>query len=53
MVPSKPIRNAPDFTVLDETGDYIVVEPGIPGDGTGVDIRSVEVDILEAADAAS
>ena len=36
---AKPIRNAPDFTVLDETGDYIIVDkpapllvhPSVPG----------------------
>jgi len=27
-------------------GDYLVIEPGIPGDGTGVDIRAVEIDLL-------
>lgn len=27
-------------------GDYVVIEPGIPGDGTGVDVRSAELDII-------
>ena len=29
-----------------ETGDYLVVEPGIPGDGTAVDIQSIKIDVL-------
>lgn len=28
------------------SGDYIVIEPGIPGDGTAADIRSVTIDVL-------
>ena len=28
------------------TGDYLLVEPGIPGDGTGVDIQSIRIDVL-------
>ena len=28
------------------SGDYLVVEPGIPGDGTGVDIKSIKIDVL-------
>jgi hypothetical protein len=27
-------------------GDYILIEPGIPGDGTSTDIRSIKIDIL-------
>jgi len=27
--------------------DYLVIEPGIPGDGTAVDIREITVEILE------
>jgi hypothetical protein len=30
----------------DPDGDYIVIEPGIPGDGTGVDIQSIKIDVL-------
>lgn len=29
-----------------EAGDYLVVEPGIPGDGTAVDIQSIRIDVL-------
>jgi hypothetical protein len=29
-------------------GDYLVIEPGIPGDGTGVDIQSIKIDVLPA-----
>ncbi|MCR4281786.1 MAG: hypothetical protein NUV72_01970, partial [Bauldia sp.] len=28
------------------SGDYLVIEPGIPGDGTGVDIKSIKIDML-------
>ena len=28
------------------TGDYLLIEPGIPGDGTGVDIQSIKIDLL-------
>ncbi len=28
------------------TGDYLLIEPGIPGDGTSTDIRSIKIDIL-------
>lgn len=28
-------------------GDYIIIEPGIPGDGTGVDIRTIRIDIIK------
>jgi hypothetical protein len=27
-------------------GDFLLIEPGIPGDGTGTDIRSIKIDIL-------
>jgi hypothetical protein len=27
-------------------GDYLLIEPGIPGDGTGVDVKSVRIDVL-------
>ncbi len=27
-------------------GDFIVIEPGIPGDGTAVDIQSIKIDVL-------
>jgi hypothetical protein len=27
-------------------GDYLLIEPGIPGDGTGADIRAIRIDIL-------
>jgi hypothetical protein len=30
----------------DPAGDYLVIEPGIPGDGTGVDIQSIRIDVL-------
>lgn len=30
----------------DPDGDYLVIEPGIPGDGTGVDIQSIKIDVL-------
>lgn len=29
-------------------GDYLLIEPGIPGDGTGADIRSIRIDVLAA-----
>ncbi|HET7715123.1 MAG TPA: hypothetical protein VFK86_05810 [Bauldia sp.] len=29
------------------SGDYIVIEPGIPGSGTGVEIRSVTIDLVD------
>lgn len=27
-------------------GDYLLIEPGIPGDGTAVDIQSIKIDVL-------
>jgi hypothetical protein len=27
-------------------GVYLLIEPGIPGDGTSTDIRSIKIDIL-------
>ncbi len=32
--------------VTSAVGDYLIIEPGIPGDGTGVDLRRVEIDVL-------
>ncbi len=29
--------------------DYLIIEPGIPGDGTYADIRSIRIDLLNAA----
>jgi hypothetical protein len=29
--------------------DYLIIEPGIPGDGTYADIRSIRIDVLGAA----
>lgn len=29
------------------SGDYIIIEPGIPGSGTGVEIKSVRIDLVE------
>lgn len=31
----------------DPTGDYIVIEPGLPGSGTAVEIRSVRIDLVD------
>jgi len=28
------------------SGDFLLIEPGIPGDGTSTDIRSIKIDIL-------
>ena len=28
------------------TGDFLLIEPGIPGDGSGVDIKSIRIDVL-------
>lgn len=30
----------------DAKGDYLLIEPGIPGDGTSVDIRSIRIDVI-------
>jgi hypothetical protein len=27
-------------------GDFLLIEPGIPGDGTGVDIKAIRIDVL-------
>jgi hypothetical protein len=27
-------------------GDFLLIEPGIPGDGTGADIKSIRIDVL-------
>lgn len=29
------------------SGDFIIIEPGIPGSGTGVEIRSVKIDLVD------
>jgi hypothetical protein len=29
-----------------QAGDYLLIEPGIPGDGTSTDIRMIKIDIL-------
>ncbi len=29
-----------------ETGDSLLIQPGIPGDGTGVDVKSIRIDVL-------
>lgn len=29
-------------------GDYLLIEPGIPGDGTSVDIRAIRIDIVNS-----
>ena len=29
------------------SGDYLIIEPGIPGSGTGVEIRSVKIDLVD------
>ena len=28
----------------DRTGDLLVIQPGVPGDGTGADIKSIKID---------
>lgn len=33
----------------DPTGDYLIIEPGIPGDGTSVEIESIKIDLLESS----
>jgi hypothetical protein len=30
----------------DRSGDLLVIQPGIPGDGTGADIKSIKIDLL-------
>ena len=30
----------------DAAGDALIIEPGIPGDGTGVDIKAIRIDVL-------
>jgi hypothetical protein len=30
----------------DENGDALLIEPGIPGDGTAMDIQSIRIDLL-------
>lgn len=29
-------------------GDYLLIEPGIPGDGTGVDVKAIRIDVLSS-----
>jgi hypothetical protein len=33
----------------DPNGDYLIIEPGIPGDGTSVEIESIKIDLLAAS----
>jgi hypothetical protein len=30
----------------DRSGDLLVIQPGIPGDGTGADIKSIKIDLV-------
>lgn len=30
----------------DKAGDLLVIQPGVPGDGTGADIQSIKIDLL-------
>ena len=30
----------------DRSGDILVIQPGIPGDGTGADVKSIKIDLL-------
>ncbi len=30
----------------DRTGDLLLIQPGVPGDGTGADIKSIRIDVL-------
>ena len=30
----------------DRAGDLLLIEPGVPGDGTGADIKSIRIDLL-------
>ncbi len=30
----------------DRSGDYLLIQPGVPGDGTGTDIKSIKIDLL-------
>jgi hypothetical protein len=32
----------------DRGGDLLVIQPGIPGDGTGADIKSIKIDLLSS-----
>jgi hypothetical protein len=34
-----------------DTGQYLLIEPGIPGDGTGVDISAIRIDVLASPEA--
>ena len=33
----------------DRAGDLLVIQPGIPGDGTGADIKSIRIDLLASS----
>jgi hypothetical protein len=37
---------APTRRTSSDGNDYLIIEPGIPGDSTGADIRSIRVDVL-------
>ena len=28
------------------TGDLLLIQPGVPGDGTGADVKSIKIDLL-------
>ncbi len=30
----------------DRTGDLLLIQPGVPGDGTGADVKSIKIDLL-------
>ncbi|HVZ13720.1 MAG TPA: hypothetical protein VG894_04605, partial [Bauldia sp.] len=30
-------------------GDALIIEPGIPGDGTGMDIKAIRIDVLDSS----
>ena len=32
----------------DRSGDVLLIQPGVPGDGTGADIKSIKIDLLSA-----
>ena len=32
----------------DRGGDLLVIQPGVPGDGNGADIKSIKIDLLQA-----
>jgi hypothetical protein len=56
LLARQTINLVPDFYVWTvdwtipagaSTGDFLIIEPGIPGDGTAVDIRRMTIQILE------